>query len=274
MKRIITTAIICLFTTICLAQSIKKTSEVAIPYKVTKGYFVKNTFKKDQLAEPKITTQKQFDAIFGTASFMGENGKPTTINFKKQYVIAVTIKETDLNTTLTPISLKKKSGKIVFDYTIVTGEKQTATMRPLLLIVVANTYKGKIVTAGTQTTIEVTPNEIQSNGLKLANNQWIIESFDNPKQNVLSKNCSISIDNSGSSFTGNDGCNSINGKVKVAGNSISFGKMIGTLMACKKMEQSALFVKNLTEVTSYKIIGGELFLYKNDQLIMTLESFK
>lgn len=274
MNRIITTTIISLFTTICFAQSIKKPSEVAIPYKVTKGYFVKNTFKKDHLAEPKITNQKQFDAIFGTATFMGENGKPTTINFKKQYVIAVIIKETDLNTTLTPISLKKKSGNIVFEYTIVTGEKQTATVRPLLMIVVDKKYKGKIVTLATQTTIEVTPNEIQSNGLNLVNNQWIIESFDNPKQNVLSKNSYISIEDSGTSFSGNDGCNTINGKIKVIGNSITFKKMIGTLMACEKMEQSALFTKNLTEVTSYKIIGGELFLYKNDQLIMTLESFK
>jgi hypothetical protein len=40
------------------------------------------------------------------------------------------------------------------------------------------------------------------------------------------------------------------------------------------MEQGSIFIKKLADVNKHKIKGGELFLYKNDLLLMTLESFR
>ena len=45
-------------------------------------------------------------------------------------------------------------------------------------------------------------------------------------------------------------------------------------MYCDNMEQEDLFVKNLELANTYKIVEGELFLYKDNTLLMTLESFK
>jgi heat shock protein HslJ len=76
------------------------------------------------------------------------------------------------------------------------------------------------------------------------------------------------------SFSGNDGCNVINGKVIVENDAISFRNIIRTQMACENMEDGAVFVNNLMTINRYEINGGELLLYKDKQLIMTLESLR
>ena len=275
MKRIISTiSILSLFSLTFFSQTKQNSnpkvkSEVDIPFQVANNYFVKNTYKKNSYPQAKITTRKSFDAIFGAAAFMGEEGKPTPINFKKQYVIAVIQKETDVLTTITPISLKKNKDKIVLKYSTVSGEKQSATTRPFLLIIVDKKFKGKVSTSNIITEVN-----IQNNGLSLSNQQWIIANFNNPKRAVTSKNCYININENSGTFTGNDGCNVINGNVKTNGTSIAFENIIGTQMACEKMEEGAVFVKNLFDINKYEIKQGELLLYKNDLLVMTLESYK
>ena len=116
-----------------------------IPFEEAKNYFVKNTFKADSLTAPKIVTQKDFDAIFGMASTMSAQGKPTSIDFSKQYVIAVIQPATDKATTLKVESLTQKENDIILSYTKAEGEKQSFTTRPFLLLIVYNTYNGNIV---------------------------------------------------------------------------------------------------------------------------------
>ena len=45
------------------------------------------------------------------ATVMGANGKPTPIDFNKQFVIAVINNETDISTSFTPIKLEKTEAK-------------------------------------------------------------------------------------------------------------------------------------------------------------------
>jgi hypothetical protein len=117
--------------------------KIDIPYTVAKNYFVKNTVKS--LDDPKIATAKKFDEIFGMATTMGKDGKPTTIDFSKQYVLAVILPETDLLTTIEPISLQKNSNnKITLVYKSVVAQKQSYTMRPYFAIIVENTENGEI----------------------------------------------------------------------------------------------------------------------------------
>lgn len=115
---------------------------------------------------------------------------------------------------------------------------------------------------------------IQKKGLPL-NNQWIIEHFNSPKFEVLNKNSYITITEDMKSFSGKGGCNNIGGELIVKENSIKFDKVFATRMYCmENMEQEDLFVKNLNEINNYKIVGDELFLYKDKELVMTLESFR
>lgn len=119
-----------------------KVEEVA--YTVAKNYFINNNVT--QLDQVKIETSEKFKQVFGMATTMGKEGKPTEINFDKQYVIAVVLPETSQMTTLEPVSLQKnEQNQITFTYKTIVGEKQTYTMRPSLAIIVDKTVEGEII---------------------------------------------------------------------------------------------------------------------------------
>ena len=119
-------------------------AEQDIPYTIANRYFVSNTYKDGDLKNPKITTQTQFDALFGMATIMGPNGKPTPIDFSRQYVLGVIGELTDRNTGISLISLKQNANTILLNYKITEGEKSMATIRPMLLIIVDNKYEGDV----------------------------------------------------------------------------------------------------------------------------------
>lgn len=115
-----------------------------ISFTIAKNYFVKNSIK--QLDNPKIETDKRFNEIFGMATTMDKNGKPTKIDFSKQYVIAVLKPETELNVSIKPEGLKRNEKKeIVFTYKCRTGERQSYTTLPNIAIIVDKSEKGKII---------------------------------------------------------------------------------------------------------------------------------
>lgn len=114
-----------------------------IAFTVAKNYFVNNTVKN--LDNPKIETADKFNEIFGMATTMGNDGKPTQIDFQKKYVIAVILPETDLMTTVEPIRLQKDAkGNITLLYKKTLGQKQTYTTRPGFQIIVDKSENGSI----------------------------------------------------------------------------------------------------------------------------------
>lgn len=143
-----------LFLSACTSKSIEKSEEKSqqiaekrsteVPFIEAKNYFVANTYKDEALPNPKITSQEEFNKYFGMAATMGENGKPTAIDFSKQYAIAVIGKTTDKATTLQINSLKKDGDSIVLNYSQTEGEKQSYKMRPFLLIVVDHQHQGDV----------------------------------------------------------------------------------------------------------------------------------
>lgn len=116
---------------------------IAVDFTLANNYFVKNAVKK--LENPKIETQEQFDEIFGTAAHMGNDGKPTVIDFSKQNVLAVVLPETDRQTEIYPISLQKdEKGEILLTYEVKVGQKQTYTIRPNFAVIIDKSERGNI----------------------------------------------------------------------------------------------------------------------------------
>lgn len=119
------------------------TTSADIPFTVAGHYFVRNDV--DKLPNGKITRQKDFDAIFGMAATMGEGGRPTAIDFDRQYVISVARPATDRLTELQPVSLKADGdGGLIFTYRVSEGAPTTYTMQPSLIIVVDKKYRGMV----------------------------------------------------------------------------------------------------------------------------------
>lgn len=126
------------------AKDVQKET-VAVPFEVANGYFVKNDVDPSILKNGKISTESEFSSIFGAATVMGPNGKPTVIDFSKQYVVAIIGQETDSATTITPVGLEKANDKLTFIYDYTVGDKQSFTMKPVLIIVVDSDNKEDLV---------------------------------------------------------------------------------------------------------------------------------
>lgn len=130
-----------LVTTSCSTLSHRsKTGDV--PYAVANRYFLKSGAAS--LPNGAITTAGEFHRLFGEATVMGEGGKPTQVDFKKQFVIAVSMPETSRATDIEPVSLRREDGTLVFRYAVKRGEERSYTVQPLLLIVVDKQYEGTV----------------------------------------------------------------------------------------------------------------------------------
>ena len=115
-------------------------SKETVNYKEVKNYFYRNDAPKgDQLL--KLTTQVEFDRYFGAAAFMGKNGQPTQIDFKKDFVIAKVLPETNRATEIKDIKLAKSSnGHLTFSYSTTDKEPQSFSIRPTVQITVSREY--------------------------------------------------------------------------------------------------------------------------------------
>lgn len=114
-----------------------------IPHIQAERYFVKNNVKDEALLM-RFVSQEKLDEYFGMAAVMGKDGKPTSINFDKQYAIAVILPETDHNTTISSYNLKETEDRVLLSYKINKGRKQSHTIRPYLLLVIDQKYSKDI----------------------------------------------------------------------------------------------------------------------------------
>ena len=112
-----------------------------ISFEVAKNYF----FKNDQVIPeyPKITTEEEFNKLFGMATVMGKDGKPTAIDFTKQFVLAIVLPETDFATEINPVKVEEKGDLLLYTYDVKTGEKQTFSIQPVSIIILDKQYESK-----------------------------------------------------------------------------------------------------------------------------------
>ena len=114
-----------------------------IPFYEAKNYFVRNDIQNS--VPVKFENEKDFKEYFGMAAVMGKDGMPTSIDFTKQYVIAVTLPETDTETDINLVRLKKDTNSdIILTYKVITGEKRSYTIVPLRLLIVDKKYDGTV----------------------------------------------------------------------------------------------------------------------------------
>ena len=114
-----------------------------VSFEVAKNYF----FKKDCIlpAEPKITTEENFTKFFGMATTMGKDGKPTPIDFNKQFVLAIVLPITDFETEINPVKVEEKGDSLLYSYEVKTGEKQSYSIQPVSIIILDKKYENKEV---------------------------------------------------------------------------------------------------------------------------------
>ncbi|MCR5180385.1 MAG: pyridoxamine 5'-phosphate oxidase family protein [Bacteroidaceae bacterium] len=131
-----------------------------VTFEVARNYF----FNNDQQLplDPRITTAESFNQLFGMATTMGEEGNPTEIDFDKQFVVAVVLPQTDVQTEITPVKVESQGEKLYYSFDITTGEKQSFTTRPMALIILDKQYEGKEVVFVNEQLRQATMEEVQA----------------------------------------------------------------------------------------------------------------
>ena len=114
-----------------------KTAE-EIPFVEMTNYFFRNDAKIPE--DARIDSKEMFESMFGTAAFMGKGGEPTPVDFSREIVLAVVNPVTDVATELTPVSLVKEGKCLVLTCKKITGDKQSWSMQPVLLVKVDRSY--------------------------------------------------------------------------------------------------------------------------------------
>ena len=116
----------------------KSTSQITsvIQGTVARNYFFNNNVSTPDGAEEfVITSQSDFDKYFSPAAFMGTDGEPTKIDFKKQSALCVVLDETNIEKRLDFIEITSQSdGSITCNYCLMMGRKQSFTTRPCLIV--------------------------------------------------------------------------------------------------------------------------------------------
>ena len=112
-----------------------------VAFEVAKNYFFKND--QEIPASPKITTAEEFGKLFGMATTIGEDGKPTEIDFMKQFVLAIVLPVTNLATEITPNRLEEKGDTLFYFFNAKVGEAQSYSTQPISLIILDKKYADK-----------------------------------------------------------------------------------------------------------------------------------
>ncbi len=113
----------------------------SVAFTVARNYFVKNNAAVP--SDMKLRTQADFNRCFGMATTMGPEGKPTEIDFSRNFAIAKVMPVTDTATELEPKSLKSDGhGKLTLKSSMKTGSKMSYSIQPFYIIVVDRKYIG------------------------------------------------------------------------------------------------------------------------------------
>jgi hypothetical protein len=88
----------------------------------------------------KITSQQQLESLFGMATTMGPNGRPTKVDFSRQFVLAKVLPVTDVHTTMRPLKVTHKDNKLFFSYEVKRGQKMSYSTQPMTMVIVDRKY--------------------------------------------------------------------------------------------------------------------------------------
>jgi len=118
--------------------------KIAVPFVEAKNYYIRNDYKDSTFHILKITTQNEFYNIFGMATTMGKEGKPTPIDFSKQYIIACIAKIASNIGAIEVTGLTKIKKAFILTYHLSEIETQSFTSRHLKVLIIDNQYQGVI----------------------------------------------------------------------------------------------------------------------------------
>ena len=113
----------------------------SISFKKAENYFVKNTFNTNKTCYLKINKLDSFNQIFGMATTMHQNGKPTEINFSKEFVYAIIEPVGPYFIQYKNPRLYKVNQTLKLVYTTQKQDAESTLMQPCLLLIMDKQFE-------------------------------------------------------------------------------------------------------------------------------------
>lgn len=114
-----------------------------VPFNQAKNYFVRNNAEA-AIGNPKFETQQDFDQVFGMATTMGDNGKPTSIDFSKEFVVAQIENPSFQSVFLEPISIRKNGKILEITFRKVMGKTLSYSAQTSMILIIDRKYEGDV----------------------------------------------------------------------------------------------------------------------------------
>ena len=107
-----------------------------------------------------------------------------------------------------------------------------------------------------------------------ANQRWVLTTMkDVPvQQSGGRRDAFIRFNVTEKKFSGNGGCNQINGNYTLDKNEIRFTDVIATKMSCNDIEFENTFLSTLSSIDRYEMNGTDLLLKKKRETLLVLRS--
>jgi len=120
----------------------KVTDVNTVEYNIARNYFFNNNVEVPD--NPIVTTQENFEQLYGMAAVMGKDGAPTPIDFSKEFVIGIVLPITNDYTEIIPEALEKEGDVLTLYYKVSIKElNMSSSMQPMVLIIVDRKYLAK-----------------------------------------------------------------------------------------------------------------------------------
>jgi hypothetical protein len=155
-KQILTIAMItACFLSACKAKKnaetnrteVSTSSETNVKITVANNTYVKKSYTEAGEQRMTITTQKEFDKIFGTRELKVDDIEATEIDFKKHYVVALVGVMPAYETRFLYKTANASTEKIDVKYRVKVKEDKPAAERPSIVVVVSKGFEGEVTIA-------------------------------------------------------------------------------------------------------------------------------
>lgn len=106
------------------------------------------------------------------------------------------------------------------------------------------------------------------------NQRWVLAEMKGVpvQQSGSRRDAFIRFDVNEKRFTGNGGCNQINGNYTIDKNDIRFAEVISTKMSCSDIEFENTFLSILNTIDRYEVNGNDLRLKRKRETLLVLRS--
>ena len=106
------------------------------------------------------------------------------------------------------------------------------------------------------------------------NQQWVVVEMKGVpvQQSGGRRDAHISFDVAAKRFSGNGGCNQINGNYSLDKKEIKFTEVLSTKMSCNDIEFENAFLTTLSSIDRYELRGSDLLLKKSKETRLVLRS--